>query len=442
MRSRTASRLEVVRPRSENSTVPGDNNAFLSLRAQRAGTVANHPPSDPVVRLYAVGADRSRMPVPMIGALPERPQGPSYFDHRTPPASDLPGPTRAEVAVSREIGWIDRRELRGDPYDVQNLRSRAFGEVVSARALQPDPSVPHRVIVAFTRNGGVCVTDIAELTSRPGWFGCVGRVDRVLTPFGQNFFVDAFGPRGPHFTRLSGFASDGVASVELFLADGASVDAALRDNVYTVEAPFREFPAKLVAYDRHGRVAAVEVLPGAGKLTPCPRAPAREPIGASRPYERIDVGALTINGVAIVGSRPEEVLVRVGRPDRIENEGPRTQVFVYGAEGRRDDRGVRIYFGYAHGRFHGSRLSVYSQNVVDPELGRFLLLPPERLQQALARAYPSRYRLEYGYGAEPGRGCVAAFKRLPRSERVTISFGLSPLPRGVADRPFFFLSRP
>jgi hypothetical protein len=261
-------------------------------------------------------------------------------------------------------------------------------------------------------------------------------------PFGQGFFADAFGPRGPHFTRVSGLAADGVARVELFLADGARVEAALRDNVYTVQARFREFPAKLVAYDGNGRVAAVEVLPGPGKLRACPRAPARDRVASPRPFERIDLGALTINDVPIVGSRPEDVLAGVGQPDRIEEQGPRRQVFVYGSEGRRFDRGVHIHFGYAHGRFHGAGLSVFSQNVVDPKLGRFLRRPPEQLQRALARTYPSRYQLQYGYGAEPGRGCVAAFKRLPRSERVTISFGLSPSPRHVADRPFLFLSRP
>jgi hypothetical protein len=426
--------VEVVRARGGTTRTTVENNAFLVLGAQPTGSVANHPPANPIIRLFAVDAAGERHEIPFVGSLPDRPRGPSYVAHDTPKAAALPGPDEVEADAGTTVGWLERREPRGEPYAFP--RERGFSRRPSwARAIQPDPTTPHRVVLGVTTSGDVCFTDLRELSARPGWFGCGGALgDDSLRIFGGVYYGDAYGPRGPQFTRVSGIASDGVRSLELFLADGARVPVALRDNVFTVEAPFADFPAKLVAYDGDGRVVAIEVQPGPGVLKACPRATPRAAVWPPAPYERIDLGTLTIGGHAILGRSPEEVIAALGAPSRRRER-----------ELRYEDA-VSIGFQRARGRLWADSIGVFSQNAVDPNLGRFLRLQPGELERRLATTYPKRYRRLYGYGTEPGRGCAAGFKRQPPSARVTVTFGLSPVPFGISPRPrsqtFLFVGRP
>src|SRR5207244_6389501 len=77
------------------------------------------------------------------------------------------------------------------------------------------------------------------------------------------------------FTRVSGLAADGVREVDLYLASGRVIPVALRDNVYTVEAPSDQFPAKVVAFDGKRHAVDVQLIDFQSRRTvvaPCPAA--------------------------------------------------------------------------------------------------------------------------------------------------------------------------
>jgi hypothetical protein len=56
------------------------------------------------------------------------------------------------------------------------------------------------------------------------------------------------------FMTASGLASDDVARIVAFLADGQTMSVPLTDNVYVVDIARSRLPARLVAYDRERRV--------------------------------------------------------------------------------------------------------------------------------------------------------------------------------------------
>jgi hypothetical protein len=56
------------------------------------------------------------------------------------------------------------------------------------------------------------------------------------------------------FLTTSGLASDDVARIVAFLADGQRMRVPLRDNVYAVDIARSRLPARLVAYDSEHRV--------------------------------------------------------------------------------------------------------------------------------------------------------------------------------------------
>jgi hypothetical protein len=62
---------------------------------------------------------------------------------------------------------------------------------------------------------------------------------------------------GDEFVRVSGVAADGVERVIVFLSSGERQPAALKDNLFTTLVPEAQFPARVVAYGRHGRVVGV-----------------------------------------------------------------------------------------------------------------------------------------------------------------------------------------
>jgi hypothetical protein len=87
---------------------------------------------------------------------------------------------------------------------------------------------------------------------------------------GRPLTISFMGPE--QITRFSGLAADEVARIELHLASGRVIPAALRDNAYTVSAPTVQLPAKLVVYDSDSEVIGVEVFGGAPRPAPCPPA--------------------------------------------------------------------------------------------------------------------------------------------------------------------------
>ena len=56
------------------------------------------------------------------------------------------------------------------------------------------------------------------------------------------------------FATASGLASDDVARIVAYLNNGQTLPVPLADNTYIIDLPRSELPAKLVAYDKQGRV--------------------------------------------------------------------------------------------------------------------------------------------------------------------------------------------
>jgi hypothetical protein len=167
------------------------------------------------------------------------------------------GPTRVEARIEHpHVGWLNRRE--GAPHHIEagpQQRQRLSTFAPDNRHLvKPDPLGD--LIVGFDGNclyfaGGPHAVDAAA---------CGGA------------FV-----RGPVWIMISGdavagVASDGVARVVLFRADGGNETAPFRDNLFAARFSTTQLPIKVVAYDDRGRVVAIERVPAFGFRRPLPAA--------------------------------------------------------------------------------------------------------------------------------------------------------------------------
>ena len=61
---------------------------------------------------------------------------------------------------------------------------------------------------------------------------------------------------------LNGLASDDVASIVAFLANGQTMKVPLRDNTFLVDVARSKIPVRLVAYDAQGRVIGIQTPGG------------------------------------------------------------------------------------------------------------------------------------------------------------------------------------
>lgn len=184
------------------------------------------------------------------------------------------GPAQVERKVEGgSIGWLERREPRGDPID----QAGPFGDrIVFGRLLRPDPSSFMRVrVVLVDRASNPAAGDEPDL--------CYGVLRGGLSTYGCARFRDYFGHRNPsafrvgveqfggdQYSLVSGIASDDVARVELYLATGERVSVPLKDNVFFAQAARARFPARLVAYDALGAVIGVQTFDAERGARPIP----------------------------------------------------------------------------------------------------------------------------------------------------------------------------
>jgi hypothetical protein len=230
---------------SGRHVVRAASNAFLY--------VALRPEIGQRVRRIWAETDTNRIRVPFAPA-PFGMGGPVLRHTRAP------GPTKVDRKVSGgTIGWLDRREPRGQPLDVLPRRGRGVvtRHVVFGRVIAPDPARPLRVAVTLShsRHGhlpkGLC-TWVITRGSGGGGGGCAVRAD----VFARGPIASGLGMGGgsSEFQTMIGLASDDVARIVAFLADGQTMPVSLADNVYVVDIARSRLPARLVAYDAHGRV--------------------------------------------------------------------------------------------------------------------------------------------------------------------------------------------
>jgi hypothetical protein len=234
--------------------------------------------------------------------------------------------------------------------------------------------------------------------------------------------------------------------MRLFLASGRVVPVALHDNAYSVSAPYEQFPAKLVAYDDAGRPVGIEVVPGPQHAVPCPTVQAwpASKLPPTEPYQRLDLGALTVNGAPIFGRGPAEVEAALGRPDRVQrtgiDNGHDEPTLYYGGK-LPGGAELTVHFGWHQRRLRADALTFHGRGLVDAKLGRVLNMAPEALQDAIASTYARTLRFGHFYGSLPtglGRnGCTGEFRDANGVVRVV--YGVEPRAGG---RPFLSLSHP
>jgi hypothetical protein len=196
--------------------------------------------------------DTSRIPVPFAPA-------PFSVGGGSASRRVAPGPTKVDRKVSGgTIGWLNRHEPRGEPLVLPG-RHRNFSvrNAVFGRVIAPDPSRPLRVVVTLnhSRHGhrpkGLCTYVITRNAGAGG--GCAVRATVfALGPITGG--IEMMRSGSDEFVTVSGLASDDVARIVAFLADGQRMPVSLADNVYAVDIARSRLPARLVAYDRQQRV--------------------------------------------------------------------------------------------------------------------------------------------------------------------------------------------
>ncbi|MFL6069444.1 MAG: hypothetical protein ACJ74N_17100 [Gaiellaceae bacterium] len=246
-------------------TVRTSGNAFLY--------VAWHPAIGQRVTQISAQTSSGRVAVPFA-------QVPFLFGAGGSAAKASFGPTSVQRHMSGgRIGWLDRRQPRGQPLDVLPKRTEglSFSHAVFGRVITPDPSQPIRVAVAASTSShggraiGVCT---AVIVQDGGGSGCQRRAQLFAHgPLGTGFMLSG---GSDQFALVEGLASDDVAKIVAFLANRHTQPVPLTDNVYAVQIARTKLPAELVAYDTHGRIIGitpVNATPGSARPTPAPGRP-------------------------------------------------------------------------------------------------------------------------------------------------------------------------
>jgi hypothetical protein len=254
----------------------GDDGTHQALLGGNAFLyVDDHPKLGARVRsAEAVATNGARAELPLQAA----PYG--YFDLAAPPKGQAPGPTQVERKVDGgSIGWVERNEPRGDPLP-RNRIGRPFLEgpgrlrqhLLLARTVQPDPDDYLRVGVVALSPGDSLLDPGSELCAltidREGSGGGCSPGDRLFDRAPFTFGSSSFG--SSQYSVLSGLASDDVAKLVLFSLRAGTVDVPLRDNAWLVRVASGDYPLRLVAYDREGRVIGIDAYQSDGSTSPAP----------------------------------------------------------------------------------------------------------------------------------------------------------------------------
>lgn len=410
-------RSMVIRRQRGTDVVPVRNNVFLSLYAQPAGSVQHHPLPNPVLVVSARSVKGRTTVVPYVGGggiggivTGGRPvTGPAYFGPA--PRTALPGPSKVEAPIAKPtIAWLKHHEPRGKP-----LPHVAFGHPVFGRVVQPDPDDPDALGIAVGERGALCEYEFTPLMRSSGGGGCGPWFPEGALRLG----LWSSGP----IAHVDGVAADGIAHVTAFLASGRIVQGALKDNVFMVSFPEAELPGRLVGYDHRNRVAGIVELQANRVMQACPKPAFTTPVDrlpAPKPWERIDLATLEVNGSPILGRTPAEVEAALGRPAVYRPHDPS---FRYGGT-LPSTMGLQVTFAKHGSKTVARHLYYTSPSLVDAKLGHILRVDPRVLEQRIERTYGATYARRIGYGAQPGLGCTAAIGL--RSSAGGLSIGVDP----------------
>ena len=165
--------------------------------------------------------------------------------------------------VGGTIGWLDRREQRGQPLSTlpprlhRTMLGNRLGRIVFGRVLTPDPSAPYRMALTLNshRRGGpaagLCSMIVGPNEAGGGCSPYPGLFDH--SPLTVGWGGDGAG----EFVTISGVAADSVARLQVLLVNKERLDVPLADNAYVVGVSRADLPARVVAFDRDGKVIGV-----------------------------------------------------------------------------------------------------------------------------------------------------------------------------------------
>jgi hypothetical protein len=239
--------------------VPVRSNAFLY--------VATDPEVGQRVKTVSAETKTGLVSVPFVPT-------PFAFGGMQPP-QNAPAVKVATPARNGRISWLEQHVPRGQSLSILPARIRSYllgyrgggprSRILFGRVLTPDPGQPLRVVVTLnaSRHGGRPAGICTALVTKGGSGGGCAPYPQTFarTPF---TFTTSGGGSG-QFNEVDGVASDAVAKITVLLANGQSLPVALHDNAFTAAVPVAHLPARLVAYDAHGRIiGASESIGGFG----------------------------------------------------------------------------------------------------------------------------------------------------------------------------------
>lgn len=175
----------------------------------------------------------------------------------TVPTRRLPGPNQVERSIEHgRIDWLERAEPRGEPFDWPKERS---WQILYARTIQPDPTSPFRLAVAYAEGSGqttvgkfYCFKWLWPLIANPGSTSCI-RSDAIASGVA---YTAELPNSGEQFPLWVGVAADEIERLELYYSEDVHRNIRIVDNVFAFQTRRGE-PVKLVAYDHSGRVVKV-----------------------------------------------------------------------------------------------------------------------------------------------------------------------------------------
>jgi hypothetical protein len=209
--------------------------------------------------VFAIGGDGTRKAVPFQPA--------PFGEHHVvvPTHHDATGPVMVQrVVEGGTIGWLVRREPRGESPSSSSFLMRVFVDFEFARLLTPDPASHVRILlgVGTPRHGpdvgkqsGVCFYRVAGGSAGGGCSSFEALFS--LAPFNVSEESDE---GGDQFTNLSGLASDDVARLQIFLGTGERQPIPLRDNAWVMQVARADYPIRVVAYDSEGRIIGIQTI--------------------------------------------------------------------------------------------------------------------------------------------------------------------------------------
>ena len=230
--------------------VPVTSNSFLYVAAE--------PDVGQRVRAIAASGTTGRTSIPFAPAPFGIGGGPGARGGR------VPGPAEVERKVSGgTIGWLERREPRGEPLDVVPARNRRHitRNMVFGRVLAPPADRPLRLAVTLNVGrrrvsqldpSGICTW---LLSGGGGGGGCMPR-DEI---FDRGPITVSMSLQGgsDEFMTAAGLVSDDVRRLVVFVTGAEEYELPFVDNAYIAVIARSKLPARIVAYDSDGKVIGI-----------------------------------------------------------------------------------------------------------------------------------------------------------------------------------------